>query len=651
MITPKILFVHVSPVSDVRLPLIGLLNFIFRSRFPFSSKHSSITKEKRQTCNMATTVLKTTTCNVLMSSTSVTVVAAAPTTTTTSGSNITATTTNTSSITACSNSRQTSNTAAAVANSEKTPQPQPVTKDDATADSSSSFRTPLATGCETSSTGPYPAESTLIKAVEAQQPNFPLIQEGKRADHFVGLVSDANQNCYDIGGNDGVVSEDLNTPLVDDNYIDNNDDDDDEAITEDTETKSLITYSSARFSGEYQDSRFKVLEYDQLMRLVEVMEASVPIHGRGNFPTLDVKLKDLVQLVRQKLKAEEVHIRDMRLNGGAASYVLGTDTAQSYNDLDLIFGVDLSNQNELQKVKNCVLGCLLDFLPAGVSKEKMSSSSLKEAYVQKMVKVCNEHGDRWSLISLSNNKGKNVELKFVDKMKRQFEFSVDSFQIILDSLLTFYEVSNTPTSEHFYPSVRAESVYGDFSQAWFHLTKKLIATRNPEEIRGGGLLKYCNLLVRGYKSAGNVDIRAMERYMCSRFFIDFSDLSQQKQKLDAYLANHFSGEEDLKYEYLMTLYKVVDESTICLMGHERRQTLNLIHQLAYEILLEQEQKAQSKYLQLPQFDNLNNLILDQVFYGPYNTSTGNGHYYSYLPFYQMGNSTCPLCPQPYLQCS
>ncbi|CAI9734203.1 Hypothetical predicted protein [Octopus vulgaris] len=417
----------------------------------------------------------------------------------------------------------------------------------------------------------------------------------------------------------------------------------------------MFVFGSTELLDDTQSScRFKVLEYDQLMRLVEVMEASIPIHGRGNFPTLDVKLKDLIQLVRQKLKSEGVHVRDMRLNGGAASYVLETDTSQTYNDLDLIFGIDLSNQNELQKVKNCVLGCLLDFLPAGVSKDRMSSCSLKEAYVQKMVKVCNEHGDRWSLISLSNNKGKNVELKFVDKMKRQFEFSVDSFQIILDSLLTFYEVSNTPTSEHFYPTVKAESVYGDFSQAWFHLTEKLIATRNPEEIRGGGLLKYCNLLVRRYTPAGNVDIRAMERYMCSRFFIDFSDLSQQKQKLDAYLANHFSGEEDLKYEYLMTLYRVVDDSTICLMGHERRQTLNLIHQLACEILLEQEQKAQSKYLQLPQFDNLNNLILDQVFYGPYNNSSGGSQYYSYLPFYQVGNSSissCPLCPQPYLQCS
>jgi hypothetical protein len=42
----------------------------------------------------------------------------------------------------------------------------------------------------------------------------------------------------------------------------------------------------------------------------------------------------------------------------------------------------------------------------------------------------------------------------------------------------------------------------------------------------------------------------MEKYMCSRFFIDFSDLNQQRQKLESYLNNHFSGEENLKHEYL-----------------------------------------------------------------------------------------------------
>jgi len=89
------------------------------------------------------------------------------------------------------------------------------------------------------------------------------------------------------------------------------------------------------------------------------------------------------------------------------------------------------------QVKQAVLASLLELLPDGVSRKRISTCSLKEAYVGKMVKV-NEAGDRWSLISLGH--GSNVELKFVDSMRRQFEFSVDSFQVRI--LLLYYEYTH-----------------------------------------------------------------------------------------------------------------------------------------------------------------------------------------------------------------
>jgi len=55
--------------------------------------------------------------------------------------------------------------------------------------------------------------------------------------------------------------------------------------------------------------------------------------------------------VQTKLKAGGIHLRDVRLNGGAASYILGSDTIESYNDLDLIFGLKLTGQTDLQKIK------------------------------------------------------------------------------------------------------------------------------------------------------------------------------------------------------------------------------------------------------------------------------------------------------------
>ncbi|XP_069320347.1 terminal nucleotidyltransferase 5D [Eulemur rufifrons] len=374
--------------------------------------------------------------------------------------------------------------------------------------------------------------------------------------------------------------------------------------------------------------RFSNLTWDQLITLDQVLDEIIPIHGRGNFPTLEVKPKDIIHVVKDQLIEQGIIVKDSRLNGSTASYILASHNGISYKDLDIIFGVELLSDQEFQVVKDTVLGCLLDFLPKGVKKEKITLTTMKEAYVQKMVKVCNEH-DRWSLISLSNNTGKNVELKFVNSLRRQFEFSVDSFQIILDPILDFYSDKNAKLTKESYPIIVAESMYGDFQEAMTHLQYKLISTRKPEEIRGGGLLKYSNLLVRDFRPACEAEIKTLERYMCSRFFIDFPDVTEQQKKIESYLRNHFIGEEKSKYDYLMTLHGVVDESTVCLMGHERRQTLNMITLMALKVLGEQNI--------LP---NTENVI---CFYQPAPYFAAEGGY----PTYFVTSGPPPIFFQPY----
>jgi len=377
-----------------------------------------------------------------------------------------------------------------------------------------------------------------------------------------------------------------------------------------------------------KDQRFSVLSYEQVKRLSDLMSDNISIHGRGNFPTIEVKLCDLVAVVKKKLEEDGVKVREIRLNGSGASSVLSNNNDIAYNDLDLIFSLEMTTGKAYDKVKCAVLESLMHLLPEGVSRKRMSTCSLKEAYVSKMVKV--NDSDRWSLITLGNNRSKSVELKFVDSMRRQYEFSVDSFHILLDTLFLFYEcASDTPIGDNFYPTVVGESMYGDFHAALFHLHKKLISTKNPEEIRGGGLLKYCNLLCKAYQPARPEEVKNMERYMCSRFFIDFPDVRIQQSKLENYLYNHFHSSEDrLKHEYLMILYQVVDESTVCLMGHERRLTLGLIEEMAYQI-----------YCPPP----------ESTYYHP--TPTQQGHHYShhqqqqqhhYYPVTSVAASSSPV---------
>uniref|UniRef100_A0A1A8AGS3 polynucleotide adenylyltransferase n=1 Tax=Nothobranchius furzeri TaxID=105023 RepID=A0A1A8AGS3_NOTFU len=306
--------------------------------------------------------------------------------------------------------------------------------------------------------------------------------------------------------------------------------------------------------------RLSVLSWDQVQRLDSILGESVPIHGRGNFPTLSVQPRQIVQVVRARLEEHGVAVRDVKLNGSAASHVLHQDNGLGYKDLDLIFGLSLSDDQTFHLVKDVVLDCLVDFLPEGVCRERITALALKEAYVQKL---------------------------FATTPTAGASSRCPTTLITLDSLLLFDRCSETAMSDTFHPTVQGESMYGDFEEALDHLRSRTIATRSPEEIRGGGLLKYCHLLVRGFHPSSQIEMKHMQRYMCSRFFIDFPDINEQKRKLEAYLQNHFAGIEHKRYEYLVKLRRVVDESTVCLMGHERRQTLALISALALRVMAEQ----------------------------------------------------------------
>jgi hypothetical protein len=131
------------------------------------------------------------------------------------------------------------------------------------------------------------------------------------------------------------------------------------------------------------------------------------------------------------------------------------------------------------------------------------------------------------------------------------------------------------------PPISVECVYGSFESALTHLNRRLIATTSPERIRGGGLLKYCLLLTRGYRPYDNgIASWQLEKLMCSRFFIDYADINEQEYKLLAFLSSHFSNDDSAKYRYLLQLRLIIERSTVCLMAHERNLTLTLITQLA-----------------------------------------------------------------------
>ena len=171
-------------------------------------------------------------------------------------------------------------------------------------------------------------------------------------------------------------------------------------------------------------------------------------------------------------------------------------------------------------------------------------------------------------------------------MKRPYQFSVDSFQILLDPLITGvsedkFDVSSSSLP---IPPLAVLSSYGNLSEALKHLHHRLIAVRAPEELRGGGLLKYCDLVARGFRPSNPSQMKDLQRYMCSRFFIDFRDSLTQEQVLFNYVTSHFGTDYDVRYRFLRCLYDVISTDSVRLSGFERICFLRTISTMGSSIM-------------------------------------------------------------------
>lgn len=146
--------------------------------------------------------------------------------------------------------------------------------------------------------------------------------------------------------------------------------------------ESLETVAVVDSCADKDSISLSVLNWEQVQRLDTILTSSIPIHGRWSFPTLEVKPRDIVKVVRSRMEEKRIHVREVRLNGSAASYVLHEDSGLGWKDLDLIFCADLKGEMEFQTVKDIVLDSLLDFLPEGVNKEKITPVTLKVVYAK-----------------------------------------------------------------------------------------------------------------------------------------------------------------------------------------------------------------------------------------------------------------------------
>jgi hypothetical protein len=199
------------------------------------------------------------------------------------------------------------------------------------------------------------------------------------------------------------------------------------------------------------------LTREQVEKLKHVLDRSIPICSSppSSSPTLNITPRHFLRQVLCKLKEHAIDIIDVRLNGGAASYVLVNNSNFVYRDIDIVFHIQTPLSSEQKThlfssngqphscdvwtlIKYIVCSCLLEHINNTDSSKQQHThhyfSSVLETYAKKIIKISSEQ-DSWALLSLQNFAGQNLELKFVEHLKRQWQFSVDSFQINLEPLL------------------------------------------------------------------------------------------------------------------------------------------------------------------------------------------------------------------------
>lgn len=273
-----------------------------------------------------------------------------------------------------------------------------------------------------------------------------------------------------------------------------------------------------------------------------------------------------------RLIANGIAITSVRLNGGAASHILSASKIEdrAFNDLDVVFMLaeepNLSvYYNQWEKIRATLMMLIREYVMGSVHDSVARSQladcplpHLEHIYVQKLVMVPNPRSqselapgdDCWSLMCFRNEEGKNVEFKFVNRLKRCYEFPTDSFQIILnEAVLGARDTPGAMESEEgessdktTYAVTQYLSCHHDLDEALKDLREKRVAVYKPEQIRGGGFLRYIQLCLKGYlvPNSDNTElVEKNQKLMLTRFLLDFRDRVAMARALENYMRCHY----------------------------------------------------------------------------------------------------------------
>jgi len=257
-----------------------------------------------------------------------------------------------------------------------------------------------------------------------------------------------------------------------------------------------------------------------------LLDRIVPITDNNNMVVFEISLRSLLEEFSRGFARAGVELMadgGLCLVGSSASALIkNIDCCLiDINDCDVLFHLKYEEDfREILKIQQSVVALIL-------RKKLGKTRSLHECgnlFFKETCRVFTET-DAWSLISLGSEEF-TVDIKVMYKSSRPYAFSVDSFEIVLDHVLSKNNIK----------LVEVRSFFGDYDEAKKHLLTGQIVTRNPGEIRHG-LFRYCLEIAR---VGGQPENRMYELIFTAHFYHEFSrkDKEYFSMTLSKFLQKH-----------------------------------------------------------------------------------------------------------------
>lgn len=252
--------------------------------------------------------------------------------------------------------------------------------------------------------------------------------------------------------------------------------------------------------------------------------------------SLEGFLKRLQHIVEQK--KIQIPCDGLRLVGGCASMILSLEEGNEarlddfmVNDIDIDFHV--GSNIPFFHILECEEDCLSSFLEEQTGTH-LDLRTICDSFFFEMIRV-NTEEESWSLITVGNvDTGFHLDLRFIEKTKRSYAFSSDSFSILLNPLFSVYSI-NIPNPIPF------ESDYGDVYEALHHLKSRKLKTKNPEQIRRG-IFRICLELSKGRTFETQEEEQEMRFIFTKTFIKEFHDPDIFSTMLSKFLVKHPANE-------------------------------------------------------------------------------------------------------------